>query len=239
MKARKSWRCDPPSGLRVWKAFQVGPGKLIPCDDIYVVHQRATKLLIEEENFDFTLRKIRGILTDSSDEECSEKEAPLFECPNPGCARTFKSVEDMELYVSVGQHTESVYDKLKRDWVEKFSSLTIIEARSETTTTERESGEPSPSDLSQGWALHKPKGGAGRQYLTSKFDIGVQFGRKEDPGQVAQDIRKAKAENGDRLFSREECLHVRSTKRPELLIYISLLDRHACHHLPQVTHVSP
>lgn len=201
-----------PSGLRVWKAFQVGPGKLIPWDDIYVVHQRATELLIEEENFDFTSRKIRGILTDSSDEESSEEEAPLFECPDPGCARTFKSVEDMELHVSVGQHTESVYDKLKRDWVEKFSSLTIIEARSETTTTERESGEPSPSDLSQGWALHKPKGGAGRfsdkirQYLTSKFDIGVQSGRKEDPGQVAHDMRKAKAENGDRLFSREEWL---------------------------------
>ena len=199
-------------GLRVWKALQVGPGKLIPWDDIYVVHQRATELLIEEENFDFTSRKIRGILTDSSDEESSEEEAPLFECPDPGCARTFKSVEDMELHVSVGQHTESVYDKLKRDWVEKFSSLTIIEARSETTTTERESGEPSPSDLSHGWALQKPKGGAGRfsnkirQYPTSKFDIGVQSGRKEDPGQVAHDMRKAKAENGDRLFSREEWL---------------------------------
>ena len=125
------------------------------------MHQRATELLIEEENFDFTSRKIRGILTDSSDKESSEEEAPLFECPHPGCARTFKSVEDMELHVSVGQHTESVYDKLKRDWVETFSSLTIIEARSETTTTERESGEPSSSDLSQGWALHKPKGGAG------------------------------------------------------------------------------
>ena len=36
-----------------------------------------------------------------------------------------------------------------------------------------------------------------------------------------------------------QCIHVRSTKRPELLIYISLLDRKACHHLPQVTHVSP
>ena len=63
-----------PSGLRVWKAFQVGPGKLIPWDDIDVLHQRATELLIEEENFDFTSRKITGILTDSSDEESSEEE---------------------------------------------------------------------------------------------------------------------------------------------------------------------
>ena len=61
-------------------------------------------------------------------------------------------------------------------------------------------------------ALHKPKGGAFRfsekvrQYLTSKFEIGEQSGRKEDLRQVSQDMRKAKGENGERLFSREEWL---------------------------------
>ena len=45
-----------------------------------------------------------------------------------------------------------------------------------------------------------------RQNPTSKFDIGVVSGRKEDPGQIPQDMRKAKSENGDRLFSRNEWL---------------------------------
>ena len=45
-----------------------------------------------------------------------------------------------------------------------------------------------------------------RQYLISKFDIGEQSGRKEDPRQVSQVMRKAKGENGERLFSQEEWL---------------------------------
>ena len=59
--------------------------------------------------------------------------------------------------------------------------------------------------LSEGWALHKPKGGAlrfsekVRQYLTSKFEIGEQSGRKEDLRQVSQDMRKAKGENREGL----------------------------------------
>ena len=37
-------------GLRVWKAFQIGPGKLIPRDEIYIKHQGATDLTTEQEN---------------------------------------------------------------------------------------------------------------------------------------------------------------------------------------------
>ena len=127
------------------------------------------------------------------------------------CAWTFKSVEDMELHISVGQHTESVYDKLKRGWVEKFSFLTLSEDDS-TNAIERQGSEPFQSNVSEGWALHKPNGGAVlfsenlRQYLISKFDTGEQSGRKEDPRQVSQDMRKAKGGNGERLFSPEKWL---------------------------------
>ena len=38
-------------GLRVWKAFQVGPGKLMTWNDIYVSHQSATDSMFEEDNF--------------------------------------------------------------------------------------------------------------------------------------------------------------------------------------------
>lgn len=203
-------------GLRVWKAFQVGPGKLIPWNDIYVSHQSATELIIEG-NFVFVPKAIRessrdrGEIESSGDTESSD-EVSVFECSDPGCRRTFKSVEDMELHMSVGQHTETVFNKVARDFVEKFSSLTLTDGEG-TVSTEEVARELSSSNLSQGWALHKLKGGGGRrfsdkvrQYLTSKFDIGVISGRKEDPGQVSQDMRKAKSENGDRLFSRDEWL---------------------------------
>ena len=51
----------------------------------------------------------------------------------------------------------------------------------------RQGNEPFQSSLGEGWALHKPKGGTVRfsekvrQYVTFKFEIGEQSGRKEDP----------------------------------------------------------
>ena len=94
---------------------------------------------------------------------------------------------------------------LDLSWVEKFSSLTLSEDDS-TNVIERQGSEPFQSNLSEGWALHKPKGGAVRfsekvrQYLTSKFEIGEQSGRKEDPGQVSQDMRKRRGKTGSACF---------------------------------------
>lgn len=105
--------------------------------------------------------------------------------------------------ISVGQHAESVYDKLKRGWVEKFSSLTLSEDDS-SNVIERQGSKPFQSSLSEEWALHKLKGGAvrssrkERQYLTSKFEVGEQSGRKEDPGKVSQGKRRGK--NGNACF---------------------------------------
>ena len=61
--------------LRVWKAFQVGPRKLIPWDEIYVKHQGATDLITEKDNFGFTRRVTHGIRSahDSGDAECSSE----------------------------------------------------------------------------------------------------------------------------------------------------------------------
>ena len=135
--------------------------------------------------------------------ESSSELGLVLECQEPACARIFRFVEEMELHLSVGKDTESMHDKLKRGWVEKSSSLTLSESDS-TNVIERQGSEPFQSNLTEGCAPHKPKGGAVRfsekvrQYLTTKFEIGEQSGRKEDPGQVFQDVRKAKGEKGER-----------------------------------------
>ena len=48
-------------GLRVWKAFEIGPGKLIPWYTIYIKHQGATDLTTEQVNFGFTPRVPHGM----------------------------------------------------------------------------------------------------------------------------------------------------------------------------------
>ena len=63
-----------------------------------------------------------------------------------------------------------------------------------------------------GWALVKPRAGPSmftdkvKKYLTVKFDLGEQTGRKADPLQVSNDMRKAKDAQNNRLFTREEWL---------------------------------
>ena len=63
-----------------------------------------------------------------------------------------------------------------------------------------------------GRALHKAKGGQTRfsakvrGYLQKKFDIGQKTGRKEDPAQVANDMRSARKTDGTQIFSRMEWL---------------------------------
>ena len=92
-------------------------------------------------------------------------------------------------------------ESLDLSWVEKFSSLTLSEDDS-TNVIKRQGSEPFQSNFSEGWALHKPKGGAVR--FSAK--AGKQSGRKEDLRQVSEDMRKRKGENWEPLFSREEWL---------------------------------
>ena len=71
---------------------------------------------------------------------------------------------------------------------------------------------PSDQAVSMGWALPKPRAGSLRftekvkNYLTARFDLGEQTGRKADPQQVSNDMRKAKDEQNNRLFDRKEWL---------------------------------
>ena len=65
--------------------------------------------------------------------------------------------------------------------------------------------------LLEGWALKPTKKStrfseAQRKYLEEKFNIGQQTGHKQNPEQVAKDMRFAKKSDGSRLFSSGEFL---------------------------------
>ncbi|CAB4009561.1 zinc finger MYM-type 2-like [Paramuricea clavata] len=147
----------------------------------------------------------------------ADPEAALFECNEAGCSQSFDSYDAFQDHVNFGHYTpvsksqESTYDKLHREWVLKFSSMTVNQealhqpsASSDVTTA----SEPRKS----GWALQKPIGSGTlfservKQYLQSCFYIGVRTGRKADPAQVSVDMRNDKIADGQRAFSREEWL---------------------------------
>jgi len=207
------------SGLRVWKAYAVGIGKLIPWQSLYVRHQGPTNLSLNEGQGFFESTQMRKLPIKKHHEENdeNEEEAHLFLCPEAGCTDTFDSFSELELHIDVGVHEipdakVSFYDTIRRDWAEKFSSVDVSHVSTVQVPMSSAVRQGTSSHLSTGWALAKPKTGGVRfskkvrMYLTTKFGIGERTGRKADPDEVALNMRNARNEKNERLFLREEWL---------------------------------
>ncbi|KAL9985690.1 hypothetical protein ACROYT_G008123 [Oculina patagonica] len=169
------------NGIRIWRAYNVGQGRLIPYQDIIVKPQGPTDLVIDVDFFPVKEARIHNA-TSTDGKETSG----LFSCPEPGCQMVFKKVSELENHLDVGEHrqmrggSETVYDKLRRDWAEKFLNVDNNEERSSAPVAhcdergdEFEYQAPSfCSDLQLGWALHKVRNQGVRfpddvkQYLT-------------------------------------------------------------------------
>jgi len=153
----------------------------------------------------------------------AEKEG-FLPCPEFVCQMIFEKFGDLKAHLDVGDHTpgklkmQSTFDKLRRDWAQKFSTVAQAKksanADSSAATASKSAG--SRCELPLWWALQSSRQGATRfsakvkEYLTAKFDMGEKTGDEADPTQVASDMRNAKDDNNNRLFGREEWL----TKKP-------------------------
>lgn len=209
-------------GLRVWRAYGIGQGKLISLNDVVVTQQDATGLIIQESADFFTMRNARHLNLKTSannDTEEPTEESQLFECSEPGCQRLFNSFRELEIHVEIGNHgnrpmSESSYDHMRREWAARFSTVDPVQADCSSGSSVRSSEKATdvpPSDLRQGWALSKPRVSARftskvKAYLNTKFELGEKTGSKADPHQVSADMRNARDEENKRRFSREEWL---------------------------------
>ena len=211
------------SGLRTWKAYAVGPGKLIPWKSVCIKHQGPTNMSLCEGQGFFENTEARELPPKKQNVKQVETEdddqASMFVCPEEGCSNSFDSFAELELHIDIGVHetqatkNETFYDKIRRDYAEKFSSLDAYEftiARSQSSELEPNQAPHSP--LQVGWALGKPRAGGTRfsekvkTYLNAKFEIGERTGKKADPDQVALSMRNARNEKNERLFERGEWL---------------------------------
>ena len=207
------------SGIRAWKAYGIGQGKLFPYDTVYVQHQGPT-MLQTEDSFSNTIRE-RALKPrkkpSAKTNELTTDVNPLFECSVPGCAEAFDSFSDLELHLNVGQHnnkqlpSESVYDRVRRDYAAKFASVDVAQKTSPVTSPSS-SETPNRQPLEMGWAISKINTASTRfskkvkEYLTGKFVIGERTGRKADPAQVEKDMRTARNPSNERQFSCTEWL---------------------------------
>ena len=201
-------------GLRVWKAFNVGPGKFIPWNDIVICPQTKTNLLDEIPFFPNTAW--RFALKKQSKAHVNEEK--IYQCTETSCTEEFQSQADLDLHMNLFDHrtmpqpvSECLYEKLRRDWVDHFQTLTLQSESSSGATAAETESLTSTSRLQMGWALQKKHASVRfpqkvREYLTQKFNIGQDTGKKEDPAQVAKDMRAASTMDGERMFDRTEWL---------------------------------
>ena len=123
--------------MRIWRAYGIGQGKLIPYQDLIVKPQGPTGLVVNEI---FLLLKAARLYKSTINSD-GEKSNGLFACSEPGYNMVFKKCSEPESHLNIGEHCyirrnfDKAYDRLKRDWAEKFLSV------------DREDSDSAPLDL--------------------------------------------------------------------------------------------
>ena len=129
-------------------------------------------------------------------------------CKEPGCSYVYATFDMLQDHVNFGEHglnvqpQEGIYDRLRRQWAYKFSTLSLTDysrkEKKQPAGQERASPKEVWKSEGEGWALQKPRGGSTRfsetvkSFLKDRFNAGAQTGRKADPAQVSADIRKVR-----------------------------------------------
>ena len=204
-------------GVRVWRSYGIGVGKLFPYKSLIVKPQGSSSLVIEKPFFPISQSRVLKQETKTR-EECPS----VFVCPEPGCTETFAKFADFELHLHVGKHVlqqgsdtqYNVYDKIRRDWVSRFATVQTERSKpaSQTSSDAEAYNKESEPQATMGWALAKSRGGPTqfsakvKEYLTTKFDFGEKTGQKADPEQVAKDMRNSRNLENQRIFGREDWL---------------------------------
>ena len=103
------------SGIRTWKAYGIGQGKLFPYNTVYLQHQGPTMLQTDEGFPDSIKERELKPRKKTKQTALSADPNPLFECSVAGCTEAFDSFADLELHLDVGQHTKKKKHRKKRE----------------------------------------------------------------------------------------------------------------------------
>ena len=134
-------------GIRVWKAYKIGPGKLVPWKDSQ--SDGGSPIVLEElespvqsPQSSFKIIKPRQEATQTNTVTTSEKDTAtqgvedeeakveangLFTCPEVACIRTFQQSSSLQAsaYLDAGRHKralekETLFDKARRGYAAKI-----------------------------------------------------------------------------------------------------------------------
>ncbi|CAH3044246.1 unnamed protein product, partial [Pocillopora meandrina] len=172
------------SGVRVWRAFNVGSGKVVPWAKFEGVLRQPEKLEILDPpspnpsgSPTFKIVGHRHIKKSSPDDM-------LFPCPEEGCVKAYSRFANLQTHLDTGKHQmmleqETLYDKAKREY---SSKLTEGRSRIPSVQVAAQSKRDGLPPLPMGWALKKIKKKVRvtkkqTEFLTDQFQKGEYSGR--------------------------------------------------------------
>ena len=217
-------------GIRVWKAYGIGSGKLITLQypstselpTLTATHTHTSMFASVKPRRTTQHLPREGASDNQVDQDTHTKgnftstQEAVFTCPEEGCTSTFLRHSSLQRHLDCGKHQrtlehETLLDRAAVAYAERLegqpSSVpeTIPNTRPEDTISASEK-------LSMGWALkasstRRSRFTAGQKtYLTNRFKLGEQTGQKADPASVARAMVSAKDASGNRLFTSDDFL---------------------------------
>ena len=177
------------SGVRAWRAYDVGKGHHSSYHELPCVQPEATGITIVH-GFSRPSHPIGSMVeTDPT----SRSGGKIFGCNDPNCVLTFDSEQNQQHHIDVGDHqkvveNESAYDKVKIAWARRISEI-----GPNASVSQQEYSELIRSSANKGWALKSSKRAvrmspAVKDYLLHKFNAGAVSGHKADPAQVSKEM---------------------------------------------------
>ena len=221
-------------GLRVWKAYDVGPGKRFTPAQVnrFGTPQGPTDLRVEqpfsvprEEAGTFSSTTLRGedrhpqpSTTQSVEVELPNVEATrvYFACPEEGCTKTYQSFENLQQHMDVGKHLvilerETTYDSIKRKWAETCKEVSESYIRKEAGSSSQTAYASPTCEVAKGLALKTSRRATRfsekvKTYLKRIFLEGEETGRKQSAVDVSSKMKTMRDGNGRKMFNKDDWL---------------------------------
>ena len=202
-------------GIRVWRAYGIGPGKIVYQQKSSGQGSGALPALVVAQVHRSNFSSIKGRASASAKPSGDKKESTglggedastsLFACPEDRCIKRFIRQSSVLRHLDCGKHQytlehETLYNKAAVQYAEQLEGqgATMVPVVSVPTK------HASARNLDIGWAL-KVTGPrrtrftvAQRSYLTKMFKLAEVKGQKADPASVARSMTHAKDINGTR-----------------------------------------
>ena len=222
-------------GVRLWKAYGIGKGKLIRNQELKQMAkaQGKTGLVVHEEFSNpmaetgvFKKKETRkcgpqgGDKTENVFDTDCQAPKPGFPCPEVGCVKVFVSSNTLEKHLDAGKHfyyihKEGSYDEIKCKWVSRCIEVgTVKELTCKTSDlTDQERGVlPAAMSISErGWAKKKAKAAVRfsppvKAFLNDLFFKGEETGQKANAADVSYQLRSVRNPDGGKMFNKSEWL---------------------------------